>query len=268
VFGGKSFPQAKNSFEPPVLKKHPQPVRNSPHAFAHPADPPRAFGPRTGKRHLLCVSVSSDALQKRARKAKGCTRTDLLAAAFLRALIQHNQDQGQSQPKMGLWWPLNIRRDMGEGFGNGTSRIRVYGHFSPDDDLESCAQKLRSQQRDSVKAGEWGVPDTTSLEKLPLFLLRPLVRLMVNRPGVDMASAPFTHLEHWAPAGRDWPLHVGRAWVMGPLDKRHPLGLVALTHRGETLLSFTYDSGQLSKNQMGRIADNIVTDLDAPLGAS
>ena len=39
--------------------------------------------------------------------------------------------------KTGVWLPMNIREDAFRGFGNGTSRIRVYRRFAGDDTLQS-----------------------------------------------------------------------------------------------------------------------------------
>ena len=59
------------------------------------------------------------------RSRDGFTYNDLLLTSVLETLHWWNVEHGVRGRKLGVWVPVNIRRETFSGFGNGTSRIRV-----------------------------------------------------------------------------------------------------------------------------------------------
>jgi hypothetical protein len=253
------------------LRRHPRPVRRN--RFA-PRGPSRALttgaakpGPRRG-----WLTLSRPAWRP---SPDGLSESDALATSFLAALVDREAALGRAahgSSPLGLWMPLDLRRPPGVGFGNATSRVRVYARWSPDTPiLEACAI-LRRQRAAALRAGEWGLPERLPFAFFPGAVRRRLIRLYARRPWVDMGSAVFTHLARSPLAGTDearppgWPgplPAIDRAESIGPLDRRHPLGLGCVTHGRTTFLTFTHDPAALDAGDVARIAGRVGVHLDA-----
>ena len=67
-------------------------------------------------------------------------------STHLETLREWNQQHHTNgQPRVGLWLPMNIRRESYAGFGNGTSRIRLYARYAPSASLIEKAREVRRQ---------------------------------------------------------------------------------------------------------------------------
>jgi len=151
----------------------------------------------------------------------------------LSTLMEWNRKHGRSD-RVGLWFPINIREHPSEGFGNGTSRIRIYADFTPHDALPERCRKVHAQIVRARESGEWHVPDL----RLPRFLLR----LYLNRPWVDVGSTVFTHLDRLE--SESFP-GVTSIEVIGQMHHRYPVAWNAVTLRGVTRLTLTYDPARI-----------------------
>lgn len=239
---------------PLALKHHKKPARKS--RFAH-AGPSRKLWTRSGaaspERRVLVRLVSVR------RVSDDFTYTDHLGAAMLRAIGEFQEARGAPRDRLSLWFPINIRADPFDGFGNGASRIRVYDRSPRGASLRERALSFREQVRWSKDHGEWFVP-----QKHPLFSLpEPLIRAYFRRPWVDMGTIMFSHLERIR-AAKEQPMLPGArsVEVISMLDPRHPLGVAAMTLRGETALSFTWDPAQLAEEDVTFIADRFARAVD------
>ena len=94
--------------------------------------------------------------------------------------------------KVGLWLPVNIRQQSAVGFGNGTSRIRLYPRYDDRASLLSKCREIRRQVSWSNRHGEWATPTKFPLASLPPWATRPLLRAYLKRPGIDMATGVFS----------------------------------------------------------------------------
>lgn len=228
------------------LRSHPAPVRKSRFSHAGPSRRLWTRGPASRERRFRTVSL--DAARVRARLstvAPGFTYNDLLGASVLRALRAHQVRSAAPETKLSLWFPIDVRAEPFSGFGNGASRIRVYDLLPSGAPMLERCRSFREQVSWSKAHGEWFVPQTHPLFSLPA----PLLRAYFRRPWVDMGSALFSHAERLAsdPAASDRRLPgVGSVTVIGVLDRLHPLGFAALTLRGTTHLTVTWDPAQLS----------------------
>lgn len=227
-----------------VLRTADKSVRRSMFAYDGACDPLlTANSTRSGTRRWITRNFAREDLQRACRRAGGFTYSDLLATCTLEVFSEWNHKHTQNgRPRVGLWLPMNIRRRSNEGFGNGTSRIRLYARYSPTASLVDKAREVRRQVAWSTEHGEWVVPDLPLLTRLPHWIARPALRSYLNRPSIDMATGVFSHADRWGGASEAFK-HVERIECVGLLHPRQSLAVNGATHRGQTWLTFTYDTG-------------------------
>jgi hypothetical protein len=140
---------------------------------------------------------------------------------------------------------MNIRSRSFAGFGNGTSRIRLYARYDESAPLVEKAREVRRQVSWTTEHGEWAVPEIPLFTRLPAWIVRPALRSYLNRPSVDMATGVFSHADRWAGEAREAFQHVDGIECVGLLHPRQSLAINGATHREKTWLTFTYDAGLL-----------------------
>ena len=145
---------------------------------------------------------------------------------------------------------MNIRRNSGEGFGNGTSRIRVYARYGPEAKLVEKCREVRRQVSWTGEHGEWVVPEMPWFTRLPRPIAGPLLRGYLNLPSIDMATAVFSHVASGMANVSEAFKHVERIECVGLLHPRQSLAINAATHRGHTWLSLTYDPALLTTGEV------------------
>ena len=240
-----------------LLRSHPSPVKKSRFGYSGPSDPlwTRHAKP-TRARRWHTIQVAADELRKGCRRAGGFTYNDLLATCALEVLRKWNvmQCEGRLQ-KVGLWFPINIRQRSVGGFGNGTSRIRLYPRY---DDLASLVSKCREIHRQifwSHRHGEWAIPTRIPLASLPPWATSALLRNYLKRPGIDMATGVFSHVDRGPEGINEIFKEVEKMESIGLLHGFHPLAINGATIGGRTWLTFTYDPGLLSTEDSERLVE-------------
>jgi len=240
----------RSQFNGPTLRRSANSVRCSQFAFDGPSDALRtSHSKRSGLRRWSTISFPSNELQKACRHAGGFTYHDLLATCTLEML----RDWNNKRCKIGLWVPMNVRRQVSEGFGNGTSRIRVYASYDHETSLVEKCHAVRRQVAWSTKHGEWVVPENPWLERLPDSIASLLLRRYLQLPKVDMATAVFTHAGSLLANGGEAFKHVERIECVGLLHPRQNLAINAATHSGHTWLTFTYDPALLTTDDVKQL---------------
>jgi hypothetical protein len=200
----------------------------------------------SGARRWLTINFPATDLRRACRRARGFTYSDLLATCALEVFKQWNQKHTPKiEPKIGLWLPVNIRRQFSNGFGNGTSRIRLYARYPQAMSLADKAREARKQIAWSIENGEWVVPHLPGFTRLPRPIVAPLLNGYLKQPSVDMATGIFSHAERWAGDAADAFKHVSRIECVGLLHPRQHLAINGTTHNGQTWLTFTYDPALL-----------------------
>jgi hypothetical protein len=247
---GLETPQLESRLlEAPTLRRAPQSVRRSQFAFEGASDPLRtSHSKRSGMRRWSTISFPSCELRKACGHAGGFTYHDLLATCTLEVFRHWNNKKS----KIGLWVPMNVRQESSEGFGNGTSRIRVYANYDHIPFTEKC-RAVRRQVSWTTRHGEWVVPENPWLKSLPDSIARPLLRVYLQLPQVDMATAVFTHAGIWLANAGEAFKHVERIECVGLLHSRQNLAVNAATHSGQTWLTLTYDPAQLTADDMKQL---------------
>jgi|GEM_PF-737415 len=242
---------------PPPLRSHPSPVKKSLFAHGGPSDRLRVTGRRPSRtRRWLTLDFEAAPLRHVCREAGGFTYNDLLATCALELFLRWNRARGaRGRLKVGLWLPVNVRRRSSEGFGNGTSRIRLYPRYDEAAPLADKCREVRRQVSWCIGHGEWAVPEKSPLTSLPLWAAAPLLRAYVGRPWVDVCTGVFSHAEGLTAAGGEIFRHVTKVESVGQLHARHALAINGVTHAGRTFLTFTYDPGLLPPADALRLAE-------------
>jgi hypothetical protein len=257
---------APASFGDLTLRRSESSVRRSESAYTGSSDPlwTTNYIP-SGTRRWLTINFPADELRCGCRSARGFTYNDLLAACALTVFSQWNQtrDPRSSQQKIGLWLPMNVRACFGEGFGNGTSRVRVYARFSRGASLIEKAREVRKQIAWSTAHGEWVVPELPLFTRLPRPIIAPLLNGYLKQPTVDMATGVFSHVDRWRGDAAAAFANVTRIECVGPLHPRQHLAINGATHLGHTWLTFTYDAGLLDVQHARALAQMFAEQIAA-----
>ena len=249
----------------PVLIEAPRGARRNPDSRSSTALATRS-GPVSAERRWRTVLVPREPLTSLSQTVGGFRWNDCLLAAALDALAAWNERQGARTDRIGLWVPMNLRKERLRDFGNGVSRIRV--HREPLSAaksrafLERCRSVRRTVHR-KKRAGEWAIPSLP----VPSWMLpaaAPLLRRWLDRPWADFGSAGFTHLENWP--GDDEPVldDAPGMEVVACLHRRHPLYFAAMSGSEQTAVTITWDPELLSETDIDFIAGAFVAPLADP----
>src|ERR1043166_9302358 len=129
AFGLESMHLERGALDVPSLRQSETSVRRSQFSYRGASDALRTSGSlRSGSRRWSTVCFNACELQRGCRRLRGFTYHDLLATCALEVLSRWNN----TESNIGLWVPVNVRRQARAGFGNGTSRIRVYANYDRD----------------------------------------------------------------------------------------------------------------------------------------
>lgn len=240
----------------PVLKSLPRSVRKSLYAFPGASDRLATSSKvRSGSRSWITIDLDAGSLRKLIRRNAGFTYSDLLATCALEVYARWNQVHDSHHPQqIGLWLPINVRRRPGQGFGNGTSRIRIYDRSLRSNSLTEKCLAVRRQIDWCSKHGEWMVPQIKGLSLLPRSLTGAILRRNLTRQSVDMATGVFSHADRWNSPGSRALDSVDKIECIGLLHPFHALAINGATHKGKTWLTFTYDTGLLTRTDVLRLA--------------
>lgn len=252
-----------SAFEPLPLKQLSTSVRRS--EFAHPTPSDQLWtlpAQRSGIRGWTSINFEANELRRACRKTLGFTYSDLLTTCALEMFALWNRERYVDHiPRVGLWLPINIRRRSNEGFGNGTSRIRIYASYSPDMSLTDKCREVRRQISWCTSHGEWVVPQVPALTVLPRWAVGPILRRQLTRPSIDMATGVFSHVDGWNNKKELFNM-LHKIETVGLLHPFQALAVNGATHNGNTWLTFTYDTGQFEPQHVKRLVEIYVEQVN------
>jgi len=244
------------------LRRLPTSVRRSEFAFDGASDPLwTSNSDRSGARRWVTIVFPAPELQRACRRVGGFTYNDLLATCTLEVFSRWNA-RFAAKGKIGLWMPMNIRREANLGFGNGTSRIRLYARYKENDSLVEKSHEVRRQVSWATEHGEWVVPRMPWFTRAPRAITRPLLRRYLNLSSVDMCTGVFSHAGSWIANAGEAFKHVDRIECVGLLHERQSVAINAATHNGQTWLTFTYDPGLLSAAEVQQLGQMYEQQID------
>jgi hypothetical protein len=227
--------------EAPALKTHPKARRKAPEAGRGPSSGlwSSSTQPSAGRRWST-LEIDAGLWRRRLQGPDGLRYNDVLAGLCLEAMCCWNLTHKAPVSGLALWHPINIRAQVFVGFGNGSSRVRIY--HKPTDSLLDRCRSVHAQMEQAKASGEWHFPESPVFS-WPVWLQKPVLKAVLNRPWVDMGSMLFSHMEKAGPTGEViFEAAESLAWV-GMLDRRFPAGIVAATQADTTWLTLTWDSG-------------------------
>lgn len=246
------------------LKTHHRPVGKSPLAFGSPSDRLRV-GETTRRHKVRPTRVrrwSTFDLRQATRQfsEKSFTYNDLISSALLRAIREWNAAGAGSSgetPRLSLWIPMNIRKVPFQGFGNGSSRIRLYDRYPVSDGYLALAHALRGQLRQARTEGHWAIPGASGrVLALPAWLARAFMKAYAHRPGLDMATLMFSHIERF-PGQADFFSKIEKLEFVTSLHDHHPISVVAISDGSRTTLGLTWDPAQFTDQASREFAATI-----------
>jgi hypothetical protein len=250
---------------PPALLKAPNLVRRNPVSKVSTALATRS-APRSARRAWRTLIVPREPLASLSQTIGGFRWNDCLLAAALDALAAWNQRQGVSADRVGLWVPMNVRREHLAGFGNGASRIRVHRERVPPVQSRAFLERCRSVRRIVQRKkgiGEWAIP---ALPVPPaLFpVAGPFLREWLHRPWADFGTAAFTHLEEWP--GQEDPVlsDLSGVELIACLHERHPIFFAAMSLGERCAVTITWDPALLREEDIDFIAAAFTAPLVDP----
>ncbi len=245
----------------PLLRTSAESVRRSKFAYAGASDQLWTSNQKvSGGRQWFTIDFHATDLRRGCRKAGGFTYSDLLATCALEVFAKwnriHRVNNGQEdKQRIGLWLPMNVRKQSTSGFGNGSSRVRLYARYPTTASLTEKSREIRRQVAWSSQFGEWVVPQARALTSLPQWIAGPLLRSYLRRPSVDMATGVFSHAERWDTGNREVFANVEQIECIGLLHPRQCIAINGVTHQQRTMLTFTYDPGRLHSDDVQQLAD-------------
>lgn len=190
--------------------------------------------------------LDSASFRSTAQKDGRFTYNDILCTATLEAARNWNLRYMGTDKNISVWLPVNIRSIPFNGFGNGTSRIRIYSDKKNISFSDKCAH-TREQVIWSKKNGEWVIPNLDKMYKIPSFIAKWILNAYFNRPGVDMGTVMFSHAERLTDTNEN---SFGQGFqymdVIANLHSHYPLAIAATSDLHHTRLTFTYDPAALS----------------------
>ncbi len=253
AFGQLEPTQQPASSHEPKIKSLPRSVRRSKFSYDQASETLSSQLLPNGIRRWVTFAFKSDHLKSRCRRAGGFTYNDLLATCALETFVDWNQRHHRST-EVGLWFPVNIRQGSVNGFGNGTSRIRLYPRYNREANIADKARAIRSQIKWCTDNGEWVIPNSPWLQRLPRWATRPAMSWYLNQPSVDMATGVFTHVDSHSLNFGEVFQTVDRIECIGLLHPRQAVAINGTTHQKVTSLTLTYDSGLLTTSNAEKLA--------------
>lgn len=253
---GLTRPETTALFEEVTLRQSETSVHRSVFSYHSASDPlwTTNYIP-SGARQWLTFHFPANELRRGCRRARGFTYSDLLATCALEVFSHWNRKHEQREKQqIGLWYPLNIRGNPASGFGNGTSRIRLYARYPQKASFSDKVREIRKQVSWATSHGEWVVPKVPLFTRLPRPIVAPLLNGYLKQPTVDMATGVFSHSDRWAGAAAEAFKYVTRIECVGLLHSRQHIAINGATHQGQTWLTFTYDPALLDAEHARELA--------------
>ena len=263
AIGARPTQQSKRPYAPLPLRWYEQTKKKN--AFSFRSAPDRlahASGSPSPARRWSTESIPAAPLRTAALNEGTFTYNDLLTTCALETYRTWNAERGTKHQQIGVVVPTNIRKTPLNGFGNASTRLRVYNRYEASASLIEKARMVRTQVHAARRNGECALPSFERADELSLPLLKAVMRMHDARPWADVGTGVFSHAER-SPLDALPPELVSRVELMGTLDRRHPFGIYALTLQDTTHLSFVYDPAQIRDDDASSLAHSFLTFADS-----
>lgn len=224
------------------MHKHPWPKIRSNYAYKKPSHRLGIDGDPHPTKQREWDQLQLEIPQHENWKEKfGFSYNDYLTAIVLKSMkeweIGRTKDANR---RICLWLPVNIRKNPFEGFGNGSSRLKLYNRYPVDMPISVLALKIREQVKWNRLKGVWHAP--TKIPKLPKKMMKGILTLYSKKPGSDLGSSVFSHAEKYT-SFEDLVATFSSVEVVSQLLYHYGMCLAASTFDGKTFITTTWDAG-------------------------
>lgn len=181
---------------------------------------------------------------------------DLLCAVLFETLREFKGSKKNPHNKYGLYLPINIRTDTHSGFGNGSSRIKIYDIY-PDkpENYKVIAEAVRKQVNWCQKHESWRIPEKLGIiAYLPKFLSKSLLKIYSGLYFHDFGTLVFSHIERHGPLGYLFD-YFSDVVSVSQLYKVYGMALIAMTFKNKTILTCTWDNNLFNKGEIKNFLD-------------
>jgi hypothetical protein len=212
----------------------------------------------TAQKRWQTLWLSKEELQLRiSRESPGVTLNDWLCAAVFKAL---NTYLISNNDPLGLWVPVNMRRSPFAGFGNASSRVRVYldpSSLSGPVDLKNLgdlARRVRAQSRNGLASVSSAVRPLLAMNEFIANWVKVLLRLYFSRASMDPCTSAFSFITRVSrrDEGAAFP-GVRSVETIGQLYHRHSIAFSGACFRDRVALTVFWDPAQVSDLQAGQV---------------
>ncbi len=156
-----------------------------------------------------------------------------------------------------VWVPVNVRKNFWKGFGNGLSRLRIYPPRGVN--LSEKLAHIRKQKQEAMRNGEVALPPPgfdihNRHQKL-------LYELWIRRPWADWSTISLSHLTN----SGGFLDGLENIHGISNLMPSHNGGIFAVTSRGKTDFTLTYDPAAASEEDSLTLMRDFLFHLRAKL---
>lgn len=230
------------------MHKHPWPKIKSAYAYQKPSHQLGIDGALSPSKNREWNQLQLEIPNFNWKEKFGFTYNDYLTAIVLKSMkeweIERTKDPGR---RICLWLPVNIRKHPFEGFGNGSSRLKIYNRYPIDMSVSVLALKIREQVKWNRVKGVWNTP--TRIPKLPKKMMKGILTLYSKKPGSDLGSSVFSHAEKYT-GFEDLVASFSSVEVVSQLLYHYGMCLAASTFEGKTFITTTWDAGAISEESI------------------
>ncbi len=181
------------------------------------------------------------------------SNNDLICASLLEAVAQWNERYGLARERQrnSLLVPFNFRKHPFEGFGNASTRIRLYDRRAKSpSSLARFVGELNRQKKLSIEGGEWYAPThLLRTSRLPRRALAVLLNLYANRPWADLGTTVLSTIERF-PGSEELFSKTHSVELASQLTSRHPISFCCLRNQTHHLMTVTWNQSQMSEEDI------------------
>jgi|GEM_PF-6986591 len=172
---------------------------------------------------------------------------DFLLACLFLSMNKWNKKR-QSKQELSIYVPTNIRENRLVGFGNGSTRYKIY--HCERNDFEATVEHIRKQVNWCRENGMWAI--NNKLIKIPLFIYRAILRRLSTKASADLCSTIFSHFE--VPKNFKGLFdHFESLSIISQLYEHYKIVFAMRTDEGISNLTATWDEAHLSEEEVDEL---------------
>jgi hypothetical protein len=228
-----------------IMKSHSHPVMKSEYAESSPSHPFRMRSASSSERKTAALEFEMNLMNF---KSLPFSYNDFISAVLFKSMKELNESKNLTSKRLCLYIPVNIRQNPFSGFGNGSSRIKIYPPKGST--LFSQCLQIREQVKWCKENGLWSVNHAiTKIKRMPKFVAEFLLKIYAQMPWIEMGSMVFSHIESYQGLENVFS-HFKTIKGISQLYKKYSMGITAVSHEGKTVLTLTWDPARFNEGDI------------------